>query len=115
MEFSPRDKPKFCSKCGAQLGQDKGSDASSLSDESAIEEDEATRVPDIGGLDFELDASFTPRPETLGSLVGTLDSSAGGLPPSPNQPKTTKEQAMEQFKKEAGSLRRSPAQKDDSK
>ena len=110
MEFSIKDKPSFCAKCGTSLdGAKNETQASPASEEP--EDDKTTSIPDIAELDFEFD-QFSNRTETLGSLVGTLDKDQVGKY-AIDSPKITSEEAMEQFKKEAGQLRQSPMKKDD--
>ena len=118
LEFSPRDKPKFCAKCGVSLdGKKKVRAARACSTQKdlptpADEEEDVTHIPNIDGLDFDfLQGATTNNKMTIGSIMGTLDpdqiqkgSSRG--------PKITPEQAMEQFKREAGSIRQNQKKKD---
>ena len=108
LEFSIRDKPKFCSKCGIPLESSAGP-----IDNDVEPDDEQLSVPiNIDKLDFDFEEDIlTGKGQTLGSIVGTLEESEVGRIPE-NMPKTTNEEAMEQFKKEAGSLRQGPTQKD---
>ena len=56
VEFSPRDKPKFCHSCGKSLNL--GSNISKAEAEAEAEElpeeEESTSLPNIDQLDFDL-------------------------------------------------------------
>ena len=101
LEFSVREKPKFCAQCGSPLDP-----SSNACDEG--EEISETRVParnlSISELDFEFDiTSLKAKGEPIESLIGTLDKvSEQKLPGSPAP---SKEETLEQYKQEAGTLR----------
>ena len=118
LEFSPRDKPKFCAKCGVALSENKKvRSASAGSAQKNLpapvdEEEDVAHVPNIDGLDFDfLQGAATNNKMTIGSVMGTLDpDQIRGR--SSRGPKITPEQAMDQFKKEAGSIRQNQKKKD---
>ena len=114
LEFSPKDKPKFCAKCGVSLSgsKEKKPEPAAPVSPAETEEEDAVRIPNIDGLDFD----FTPdalagKKTTLSSIMGTLDPDQI-QERGPIGAKITQEQAMEQFKKEAGSIRQSSKKKD---
>lgn len=111
LEFSPKDKPKFCAKCGVSLSGVKEKKLEAAASTEGEEED-AVSIPSISGLDFDFvrDAE-TNKKMTLGSIMGTLDPDQmqGRAPLGAG---ITQEQAMEQFKKEAGSIRQGSKKKD---
>jgi len=118
LEFSPRDKPKFCSKCGVPLDGKKAVRAARACGVqenppvSATEEEGVTYIPNIDKLDFDfLQETMTSKKMTIGSVMGTLDPDQTREGPSRGQ-NITSEQAMEQFKKEAGSIRQNSKKKD---
>jgi len=112
LEFSPRDQPKFCSRCGKPLvagTSEAGETKRNLSEEQ--EDNEQVIVPrSITGLEVEINEIETGK-ETLGSLIGTLEKSEVNKFPR-NIQKVSSEEAMKQFKKEAGSIKPSKAKKD---
>jgi len=112
LEFSPRDKPKFCAKCGVSLTGSK-EEKSAPPASAEVEKEDVVYVPSVSKLDFDFiqDTSASNK-MTLGSIMGTLDPDQiqGGFS---SGVKITDKQAMEQFKKEAGSIRqKSPKKKD---
>ena len=112
LEFSPKDQPKFCSRCGKPLvagTSEAGEAESNLGKEQ--EDNEPVIVPrSITGLEVEINEIKTEK-ETLGSLIGTLEKSDVNKFPR-NTQKVSTEEAMKQFKKEAGSIKPSKAKKD---
>jgi len=112
IEFSVKDKPKFCHGCGfsLSLGANRGTPVKSDSEE----EDDISQVPAISELDFDLEIHTMPS-ETLGGLVGT----SKGYSPNdfPQQEALSKEDFKKQFQQEAGTLRPSgnPVQTDEEK
>jgi len=112
LEFSPRDKPKFCVKCGVSLVKGAVKQESPISLE--IEEGEdAVNIPDISGLEVEFDNySMKPKGEKLGSIMGTLDKPTSDNSLANNMPVMSSEEAMEQFRKEAGTIRQNTQKKD---
>ena len=115
-EFSPKNKPIFCSGCGKPTGLAVSS--SPQEDEEEIEDDVVVEnwKPNIQGLAFDFEGDLMkPKGESLGSLMGTLDKDQVSRDFSTEGvPVISKEEAREQFKKEAGALRRNkkPSQED---
>lgn len=110
-EFSIKAKPKFCSKCGVSFsGKSEGPKQNMPMSEEAEEED-IVNIPDIDELDFEI-YEMRNNKETVGSLVGTSTSQPSSNKPPKNTPSMTREQAMETFRKEAGSIRQTNKKKD---
>lgn len=107
MQFSVKEKPKFCPQCGKPLESSLGTRC----EEGAIEEDfddvTAVNVGDnMQGLDFDLDnESLKVKKDTLQSLMGTLDKASDKNSSSVDFPTPSKEEVLEQYKKEAGTLR----------
>lgn len=104
-------KPNFCQNCGDTLS--KMSAAAVIKekivpkaavvahDDDDDDEDDGSQVPDIQGLEFDSDA--TPiRGIKLGSVVGT---SSGEKVEPDSSPKISKKDMIEEYKREAGSLR----------
>ncbi len=106
-EFSPKNKPIFCSGCGKPTGLTVSSSTQEGEEEAEDGNDVATEnwTPNIQGLTFDYDGDLMkPKKESLGSLMGTLDK--GHVSQDfPTAPEISKEEAREQFKKEAGALR----------
>jgi hypothetical protein len=113
-EFSIRDKPKFCSKCGVSFsGESKEKERVGLDSVEAEEDEGIVNIPNISELEYDF-YDMKKSKETIGSLVGTGTSSGppGSNKPQKNMPSMTREQAMEIFQKEAGSIKRSAKKKD---
>jgi len=105
MEFSVKEKPKFCPQCGKPL--ESSSDA--RYEENETEESFGEAAFKIGDnlkeLDLEFDIeSLTVKKETFESLMGTLDKVSEHESPE-NFPTPSKKEVLEQYKKEAGTLR----------
>jgi hypothetical protein len=102
LEFSARNQPKFCAHCGKSL------DALSHAhdeDEEVSEVEEKVVTPMISGLDFDFDPETNKtKGDSFGSLIGTLEKVSGNKLPD-NLPTPSKEEMLEQYKKEAGTLR----------
>ena len=115
LEFSPRDKPKFCSKCGIPLessGKIMKKPQKQINEDIEIDDETLSVSASITALDFEFDQETQKdKGVKLSSLMGTLDASQISDVPASNL-RVTNEEAMEQFKKEAGSLRQSSNKKD---
>ena len=110
MEFLVKEQPKFCPHCGKPLGT---SSNAYHEDEEASEPEETARVPNISGLDFEFDPeTYKTKGESLGSLVGTLEEVSENKLPD-NFPTTSKEEIIEQYRQEAGTLRESKRPEED--
>ena len=118
MEFSVASKPKFCTSCGTPLEASDTSQAQGavIEDDDDLEDAIGSSLDlSIEGLDFEFDVSLTQaKGQTIGSIMGTLDESQvsqpGDLPP---RPKTSNENFKEEFKREAGSLKRNKTMEED--
>jgi len=100
------DKPKFCSGCGSSFViassfiQKTVKPAPRITQEEPEEEISTERVPDISKLDFDIDV----RPQKgvkLNNLMGTHNGQSIDEPTS-SAPRISKEQALEDFKREAG-------------
>ena len=115
LEFSPRDKPKFCSKCGTPLessGKIMKKPQKQINEDIKIVDEPLGFSANITQLDFEFDQQVQKNKGVkLSSLMGTLDASQISAVPASNL-HVTNEEAMKQFKKEAGSLRQSSNKKD---
>ena len=102
IEFSANAKPKFCHSCGTSLSLGSDVRANSAVEEEPEEEIDSTTVPRISQLEVDVLSGETPK-QTLGDIVGTAQE--GETPPEFGVPKSQPGQALEQLKKEAGSLR----------
>ena len=92
------EKPNFCQKCGKGFG---GAIAEASDEEN---EEPEVSIPQLDGLEIEID---TGRPSTLkiGQLAGT-NTSNEKIEPYPRGKKQSKKEIQEEFKKEAGTLRK---------
>jgi DNA-directed RNA polymerase subunit M/transcription elongation factor TFIIS len=102
-------KPKFCSSCGNSLSSfSKASESPKVVEENQnSDEEEVQSIPDMEGLAFEVERF--ERKETVG---GIMEAYKDIKPPentqenkAPAPPKISKEQFLENWKKEAGSIR----------
>jgi len=107
--------PNFCMKCGTKMGDAKAATQKEPVTEeqqevvNVIEEEseDINTIPDLSGLDVEID--IQSNSVTFGELA-----EAGNPPPSqgnddfksPRRKKKSKKQFLDDFRKEAGSLRR---------
>jgi hypothetical protein len=104
LEFSVKEKPKFCVQCGKPLEFESSSDAHDEDGESHEAEVEISNI-NIQGLAFDFDpGSLKIIKDTVGSLMGTLDKVSDNNT-STDFPSVTKDEVLEQYKKEAGTLR----------
>ena len=72
--------------------------------EEIFAEEELVEIPTINGLDFSIEID-APRKITVSDLAGTKESDEGT--PEMERPQyENKQQALDEFKKEAGQLRR---------
>ena len=102
--FSAREKPKFCVQCGKPLEFESSSNAHD-EDQEPYEEEVRSRDINIKGLDFEFDPEeLKVRKEPIESLMGTLDKVSDFTMPA-DFPTVTKKDMLEQYKREAGTLR----------
>ena len=115
------EKPRFCSKCGdpisiyaKQKSQKKAPQKKyKFSEDIDIEEDPIEFVPQIDGLDIEIEPLHINK-----STLGQIMKSTSQAPPdsstfdqlAPTDTNQTKEEFLKQFEKEAGSIR--PKKKD---
>ncbi len=104
-------KPKFCAACGQSLftsgsknenipPKQKVSEHTALPTETTDDE----RVPDLAGLDIDIDV---PRAQgyKFGDVLGSSPTEERWTNNNENIPKQSKEDFLKQFKKEAGSIR----------
>ena len=102
------DKPKFCASCGNSFGASMPQQAQSRQrtipaprvTHNEDDEEGSERVPDINRLDFDIDIPQR-KGSKIGNLVGTKDQSMLDERGQMGSP-MSKEQLLEQFKKEAG-------------
>ena len=99
-------KPKFCFNCGSGFSTVNASAPKPINNIPKVtqneEEEEISveKVPDISKLDFDIDV----RPQKgvkLNNLMGTHNGQSIDEPTS-SAPRISKEQALEDFKREAG-------------
>jgi len=109
-------KPNFCNSCGTNFVTGKKApqkESVQIEEKQVIEseedsEDEHLRVPDISKLDFDLQGSL----KVAGTKIGDMSSISSDsqaveyIPSSSNGPRISKKKFLEQFKQEAGSLRK---------
>ena len=130
IEFSSKEKPKFCCNCGAHLGL--GKDAQPLfnkensrasldnknenQDENYDEDDDGkdvNKVPDVDKLDFDFE-TFPVIKEKLGSVIGTSKQDYSALLRNPESTQDqSQEKFLENFEREAGSLRKASNKRSD--
>lgn len=126
IEFSPKEKPKFCCTCGTHLGL--GKDTQSLfnketpkaslnnQDENHDEDDDGKdvdKVPNVDKLDFDFE-TFPVIKEKLGSVMGTSKQDYSALLRNPESTQDqSQKQFLENFEREAGSLRKASNKKSD--
>ena len=130
IEFSPKEKPKFCCNCGTHLGL--GKDTQSLfnkenpkanldnknenQDENYDEDDDVkdvNKVPDVDKLDFDFE-TFPVIKEKLGSVIGTSKQDYSALLRNPESTQDqSQEKFLENFEREAGSLRKASNKRSD--
>ena len=104
LEFSLKEKPKFCSKCGTSLGGETVSTVDSNEEDDG--EEQILTIPNIDKLDFVFEENpLQGKPPKLGEIMGTLEEGQVGKFPRP-QSQGAQEDAMEEFRKEAGTLKK---------
>ncbi|MAH48965.1 hypothetical protein CMI37_24270 [Candidatus Pacearchaeota archaeon] len=107
MEFLIKERPKFCAQCGKPLE----SSLAAGNEGGVIEDDfDDATVVNVGGnmqgLDFDLDTEdLKVKKENLQSLMGTLDEPSHTNQSPVNFPTPSKKEVLEQYRKEAGTLR----------
>lgn len=111
-------KPKFCSSCGSPMSASANKEIQSKTKnyefhEDLIDEEEfedKVNVPNIRGLEIEIQR--TPSNKiTLGQIMETSAEVEGDISKTPkvNPSQQTSEQILEDFRKEAGTLRNNDA------
>jgi len=110
-------KPKFCSNCGNSFDKkvalqvlkpkrtiSRVQEPTEDDIEDIDEGEEINYVPDIQKIDYEL--SLPPKnKETIGNLAGTSTDSSDQNWPKIKTPKVSKKEFLDNFAKEAGSIR----------
>jgi len=109
-------KPNFCNSCGINFATGKKTpqkESARIEEKQIIKsegdsEDEHLRVPDISKLDFNLEGTL----KVAGTKIGEMSSISSDsqaveyTPTSAKGPRISKKKFLEQFKQEAGSLRK---------
>ena len=111
IEFSPSNKPKFCQGCGSSLelgkslSREENSDGDREADDIQDVDEDSVSVPNITGLEIDLEVPSQSK-ETLGDLVaGNSEGYTSSGPDNPYARETKKGEALENLKKEGGTLR----------
>ena len=115
IDFSGK-KPSFCNSCGVNLATGKKApqkESVQIEEKRVVEseedsEDEHLRVPDISKLDFNLQGSLKVAGTKIGDMSSISNDSQAVeyIPSSLKGPRISKKKFLEQFKQEAGSLRK---------
>ena len=114
LEFPAGKKPNFCFSCGANTATGKIVPKETITEslqpkeEVNFEEEEELSVPDISGLDFDIQGSLKVSKSSVGDIMSVSDGNENPHIPTEIKDKgrkISKKKFMEQFKKEAGSLR----------
>lgn len=109
-------KPKFCSSCGNPLSASANKEIQPKNyefHEDLLDDEELNDkvdVPNMQGLDIEIEK--TPSNKiTIGQIMEASSEVEGDIPQTPrvNAPQQSSEQIMENFRKEAGTLRNKDA------
>lgn len=105
-EFSVSDKPKFCSGCGTgfSLGESPPKEEKEETTPAREKEENVSYSGNLSKLDVDVTPSRPPS-ETLGYLIDNPAPNTLADEPIPNAPERSREQFLESFKREAGSLR----------
>tara|TARA_Y100001938_G_scaffold84002_1_gene115438 strand:+ start:312 stop:716 length:405 start_codon:yes stop_codon:yes gene_type:complete len=121
MEFKSGEKPKFCGACGADTKTGKVPPPRDIHgnviikatkpkvEKVNLEDEEEPAVPEIDKLDFDVKGSLEVKKTSINDLISTSDGSNSSLVRTnikSSSPEQNKEQFMEQFQKEAGSLKK---------
>ena len=104
VEFSPRNKPKFCHSCGKSLNLGSNVSEAEAEAEELPEEEESTSLPNIDQLDFDFEVNQI-KGEKLSTIVGTSGEYRKENNPNAIHNKQTKEEFLKEFKNEAGTLK----------
>jgi hypothetical protein len=111
-------RPNFCNSCGSNLstGKKVPQKASAPKKKNPVKEerieedfeDENLSVPDISKLDFSLEGSLKVPGTTIGEMSSVSDESqvTAYTPSTTKAPRISKKKFLEEFKSEAGSLRK---------
>ena len=114
LEFPAGKKPNFCFSCGANTATGKIAPKKTVAkspqpkEEVNFDEEEELSVPDISGLDFDIQGSLKVSKSSIGDIMSVSDGNENPHVPTEIKAKSkrvSKKKFMEQFKKEAGSLR----------
>ena len=99
------EKPKFCQKCGTPMGRTQASQSNSPLPES--DSDYAENVPSVSKLDIDIVGDFSPRGITLGALsqMPSAPTDSSAKPPKKKAPRVSKKKVLEDFHKEAGTIK----------
>ena len=100
-------KPNFCHKCGQSFGV--ASEASEKAPSVPVEQDEQDstpqeEIPNVAGLEVDI-SSDTHFQHSFGGLMGTSEGTENQLPKRKAK-RVNKKKFLEDFKKEAGSIKR---------
>jgi len=111
-------KPKFCSSCGnpfdkkvalpvlkpkRTISKIEDEDVEEIED-SDTEESESSSVPEIDNLEYDISIPQKSK-ETIGNLIGTYTPESDLHLPDIERKQVSREEFLENFAKEAGSLR----------
>ena len=109
-------RPNFCNSCGTNFATGEKApqkESAQIEEKQIIEsegdsEDENLRAPDISKLDFNLEGSFKVEGTKIGEMSSISSDSQAieYIPTSAKGPRISKKKFLEQFKQEAGSLRK---------
>jgi len=105
-------KPKFCANCGNSFLENKilpkkiNLSKDTYNEDVEDEESEANleSIKNISNLDYEISTYEKPK-QTIGDLVGTSNGQELSNNPDIPQKKISRKEFLEQFSREAGSLR----------
>jgi len=102
------EKPNFCMKCGTPFaGSTAQASELELDDDAEGGKPSEGPIPKINKLDFEIISDEASPKVTLGSIFQDASRQEEAPQDDPNYeaPERTAEEAMEEFKREAGTLR----------
>ena len=106
--------PRFCSECSNPFNSSSTATTNKttpkptvivnqIDDDNDNDDDTGAEVPKIDKLDIEID--IRQKKETIGNLVGTSKSGQGQEFLRPPPKKMSKKKVLEQFRREAGTIR----------
>ena len=104
------EKPNFCSSCGSGLsvGTNPTSAKKTIESEEDVPETKQQLATNLEKLSFDYQDFSSKKTNKLGSLAGTFvgdDGQRVKSEPMPKAKRVTKKAFLEEFKREAGSLR----------